>query len=120
MGFLSTSSAIDHLSSYSSGTGHSLHSLFTSTHDSIGGLTYNDFLIMPGKIDFSVNQVDLTTRITKGGIELKLPMISSPMDTVTEAEMAIMMAVSGMASSIILSICFVLGQYRTSVLQEIS
>ncbi|CAK5041964.1 unnamed protein product [Meloidogyne enterolobii] len=55
------------------------------------GLTYNDFNILPGFIDFVVTDVDLTTNLTKM-IKLNTPLVSSPMDTVTESEMAIAMA----------------------------
>ena len=57
-----------------------------------GGLTYNDFLILPGKIDFAAHEVVTESRITRN-ILLKTPFISSPMDTVTGNEMAISMAV---------------------------
>ena len=57
-----------------------------------GGLTYNDFILLPGFIDFASADVALETNITRN-IKLKTPLMSSPMDTVTEESMAIAMAV---------------------------
>ena len=53
----------------------------------IDGLTFDDVLLLPGYTDFKRVDVDLTTRLHPT-ITLKLPVISSPMDTVTEEAMA--------------------------------
>jgi IMP dehydrogenase len=58
------------------------------------GLTYDDVLLLPGESNIVPSGVNTKTRITKR-IEINVPLLSSAMDTVTEARMAIAMARQG-------------------------
>lgn len=58
------------------------------------GLTFDDVLLQPGESDILPSQADTRTRITPE-ITLNIPIMSSAMDTVTEARMAIVMAQLG-------------------------
>eukprot|EP00746_Dinoflagellata_sp_MGD_P156371 gnl/MRDRNA2_/MRDRNA2_85796_c0_seq4.p1 gnl/MRDRNA2_/MRDRNA2_85796_c0~~gnl/MRDRNA2_/MRDRNA2_85796_c0_seq4.p1 ORF type:complete len:535 (+),score=119.06 gnl/MRDRNA2_/MRDRNA2_85796_c0_seq4:96-1700(+) len=71
--------------------GHSADALFKS---GVTGYTYDDLICLPGMIDFTVTDVVLESRFTRD-IRLKTPIVSSPMDTVTESDMAIGMALQG-------------------------
>jgi IMP dehydrogenase len=58
------------------------------------GLTFDDLLLLPAASDLLPSQADTSTRLTKG-ITLSIPVLSAAMDTVTEADMAIVMAQLG-------------------------
>ncbi|BDS50891.1 IMP dehydrogenase [Rhodoluna lacicola] len=58
------------------------------------GLTYDDVLLLPGESNIVPSGVNTKTRITKR-VEINVPLLSSAMDTVTEARMAIAMARQG-------------------------
>ena len=58
------------------------------------GLTFDDVLLVPGASDILPSSADVRTRISRD-IALNIPVVSSAMDTVTEADMAIVMAQLG-------------------------
>ncbi|CAN8101116.1 unnamed protein product [Discula destructiva] len=84
--------ALETLKEYDSRDGLGIQDLMNAKVH--GGLTYNDFLMLPGYIGFPASDVSLDAPITKR-ITLKTPFVSSPMDTVTEHEMAIHIALQG-------------------------
>jgi IMP dehydrogenase len=58
------------------------------------GITFDDVLLIPSRSDFIPGDADTHTRLTRS-IELNVPLISAPMDTVTEAALAIALAQEG-------------------------
>lgn len=58
------------------------------------GITFDDVLLEPGYSELLPVNVDVSTRLTRT-ISLNVPILSSPMDTVTESEMAIALAQEG-------------------------
>lgn len=57
-------------------------------------LTFDDVLLKPGFAGFSRSEIKLAAQLTRN-IKLEAPLVSSPMDTVTEAELAIALAKFG-------------------------
>src|SRR3954469_10551649 len=58
------------------------------------GITFDDVLLIPSRSDFTPADADTRTRLTRN-IELNIPLLSAPMDTVTEAALAIALAQEG-------------------------
>ena len=58
------------------------------------GITFDDVLLVPRRSSVIPNEVDTSTRLTRK-ITLNVPIVSSAMDTVTEADMAIALAQLG-------------------------
>ena len=58
------------------------------------GLTFDDVLLLPGESDIIPSDADTTSRLSRN-ISVRIPLLSSAMDTVTEARMAVAMARQG-------------------------
>jgi IMP dehydrogenase len=57
-------------------------------------ITFDDVLLIPARADFLPAEADTRTRLTRK-IELRIPLLSAPMDTVTESALAIALAQEG-------------------------
>lgn len=57
-------------------------------------MTYDDLIFQPHFVDFGMEDIELQSQLTRG-LKLNIPVVSSPMDTVTEAELAIAIALEG-------------------------
>ena len=58
------------------------------------GITFDDVLLIPQRSSVTPDQTDLSTNLTRR-IRLELPLLSAPMDTVTEWALAIALAQEG-------------------------
>ena len=57
-------------------------------------ITFDDVLLLPRRSDFTPSDADVRTRLTRN-IEINIPLLSAPMDTVTESALAIALAQEG-------------------------
>jgi IMP dehydrogenase len=68
---------------------------FTPSSKIIGeAITFDDVLLVPQRSDFVPADADVRTRLTRS-IEINIPLLSAPMDTVTESALAIALAQEG-------------------------
>ena len=58
------------------------------------GITFDDVLLVPAYSELTPDLVDTATRLTRG-VSLRIPLVSAPMDTVTEGALAIALAQEG-------------------------
>src|SRR5580704_5801959 len=58
------------------------------------GFTFDDLLLEPGFSDIVPKDVDVKTQLTRN-VKINITIVSSPMDTVTESELAIALAQEG-------------------------
>ena len=58
------------------------------------GITFDDVLLIPARSEVVPNETDVSSRLTRR-ITLNIPILSSPMDTVTESALAIALAQQG-------------------------
>ena len=58
------------------------------------GITFDDVLLLPGRSGVVPHEIDFSTRLTRN-IELHVPLVAAPMDTVTDAALAIALAQEG-------------------------
>ncbi len=58
------------------------------------GITFDDVLLIPARSDFVPSEANVATQLTRR-VKLNLPLISAPMDTVTEGSLAIALASEG-------------------------
>ncbi|MCS6919098.1 MAG: IMP dehydrogenase, partial [Fimbriimonadales bacterium] len=63
-------------------------------HELTEALSFDDVLLLPNHSEVLPDQVDVSTTLV-GDIRLRIPIVSSPMDTVTESRMAVALAREG-------------------------
>ena len=67
---------------------------YNKLHKAKDVYTFRDFILLPGLSKIEPEDVSLSSNFSTD-IKLNVPLVSSPMDTVTESEMAISMAREG-------------------------
>ena len=75
------------------------------------GLTFDDVLLKPAESSVLPSQADTRSRVTRE-ISLNIPILSSAMDTVTEADMAIVMPLSNLFTARTAAACSSISMLR--------
>ncbi|MBI5225613.1 IMP dehydrogenase [Candidatus Micrarchaeota archaeon] len=70
---------------------HSFTKKLTSAQEAI---TFDDVLLQPGYSEVAIGEIDVSTFVTRN-LKIDVPIVSSPMDTVTEGKLAAAMARRG-------------------------
>jgi IMP dehydrogenase/GMP reductase len=74
--------------------GENMDSFVNKYKNAIEAFNFDDFILLPGFAKTEPKDVELKTKFSKS-ININIPVVSSPMDTVTESAMAIAMAKFG-------------------------
>ncbi|MDP2717922.1 MAG: IMP dehydrogenase, partial [Candidatus Micrarchaeota archaeon] len=70
------------------------HSFTKKLSDASEAITFDDVLLQPGYSEVAIADIDVSTFVTRN-LKIQVPIVSSPMDTVTEGKLAAAVAKRG-------------------------